>query len=227
MNKELLLVTGGNQGEGLALVKLLLKNKHNVCVLDKEVGNLQNIKDKKLMFFNVDVSDEESLKNVANHLKDFKIKAMFLNASDAIFCSAENNDPKTINTVLSGNVYGAILCCSVFFGLMAENSKIVFLNSRSASKKGIANQSLFCAAKWAIEGFSQSIKKACETNNISVYNVYCGSMDTEFWTTKAKNMPVVKPENLIDVNDLAKIIYNNIFNHMNAVVGDIVVERRK
>ena len=227
MQEEIILVAGGNQGEALALTKNLLKRNYSVCVVDKQIFNLQKIKDEKLIYFQTDVSDEKNLKDIAKQLTGKKIIAMFLNASDAIFCPAEDNDLETIYTVINGNVYGTILCCSVFYPLFTPNAKIVFLNARTTSKKGIANQSLFCAAKWAIEGFSQSIKKACENNHITIYNVYCGSMDTEFWTEKAVNMPVTKPKNLINVNELANIIINNVFNNMDAVVGDIVVERSK
>ena len=225
--KELVFVTGGNQGEALALVNALLNKGCNVCVLDKEIDNLKKIVSKNLIYFQVDVSNESHLYQIKEKLAGFKISALFLNASDAIFCEAEKNDLKAIEKVYSGNVYGTILCCSVFYSMLKNDAKIVFLNARSASQKGIANQTLFCSAKWAIEGFSQSIKKACENNDIMVYNVYCGSMDTDFWTKKAINMPVKKPKNLIDVNDLAQIIINNVFNNMDAVVGDIVVERRK
>ena len=230
MKTKLYLVTGGNQGEALALVKALLKRNCNVCALDKNVDKLESlIKEypNSFMYFKVDVADEKSLVNIKTQLYSYEIAAMFINASDAIFCEAEKNDLKTIDTVFSGNVYGTILCVTIFSELMQKDGKIIFLNAKRASKSGIANQSLFCSAKWAIEGFSQSVKKACEKLALQVYNIYCGAMDTEFWNKKAVDMPVDKPNNLINVNDLAQIILNNVLSNMDAVVGDIIVERRK
>ena len=231
MTKKIVLITGGNSGEALALVKLFLQKNLYVCVLDKEISNLKNINSDNLIYFQVDISIEEDLQKISDTFSknNYEITAMFLNAIDPIFGPAEENSIELINKVFSGAVYGTILCCSIFYKHLPENGKIVFLNSKTASSKGIANQTLHCAAKWAIKGFSESIKKACSNRKINIYNIYSGSKNTNFWTDdiNSMNVSIKVPDNLINVDALAQIIYSNLFTNINEVVSDIYIERCK
>lgn len=229
MNGKNILITGGNNGEALALTKLLLSNNIRVFVLDKDISNLEKIDSTYLKYYKVDVSDEKSLQEISKDFKNIELTAIVLNAIEPFFCKAEENSPEVIEKVFSGGVYGTILCASIFFDYLKPKGRILFLNSTKASHNGIANESLHCAAKFAIRGFCESIKKACEKNSIYIQNIYTGSKNTEFWDEETKTMKVYEqvPKNLIDVDKLAKIILECITSENGGLISDIYVERCK
>lgn len=229
MDNKNILITGGNNGEALALTKLLIKNNLNVYVLDKETSNLEKINSSNLKYYKVDVSDEKELQKIAKEFKNVELTAIVLNAIDPVFCKAEDNSPEVIEKVFSGGVYGTILCASIFFNYLKTKGRIIFLNSTKVSHSGIANESLHCAAKFAIRGFSESIKKACEKNSIYIQNIYTGSKNTSFWDEETKTMKVYEnaPKNLIDVEKLAEIILECITSETGGLISDIYVERCK
>lgn len=50
----------------------------------------------------------------------------------------------------------------------------------TAGLRGKVNESVYCASKFAIRGFSESLLKELE-GRIKVVAVYMGGMDTPFW----------------------------------------------
>ena len=72
MNKKNIVVTGGTDGIGLALVKKLLEKDHSVYIVGKNSvkGNsvLNQIKNSKLEFFQCDLSEKSEIKKLLKTL---------------------------------------------------------------------------------------------------------------------------------------------------------------
>ena len=75
--------------------------------------------------------------------------------------------------------------------------------------KGNVNESLYCAAKWGVRGYTESLK---------------ATMDTDFWNENRDYVPTEKSSKWMKAKDVAKVIFENITND-NLCVSEIVIER--
>src|SRR6266699_5316219 len=74
---------------------------------------------------------------------------------------------------------------------MPPGSSIVNILS-IAAKTGFPNWSAYCMSKFALEGFSQSIREELREHKIRVINIYPAATDTEIWNNIAGEGPRTK-----------------------------------
>src|SRR5438552_14443220 len=74
----------------------------------------------------------------------------------------------------------AITLTQHFAPNMPPGSSIVNILS-IAAKTGFANWSAYCMSKFALEGFSQSVREELRERKIRVINVYPAATDTNIW----------------------------------------------
>ncbi len=81
MIKKNIILTGGAGFIGSHWVKLLLKNNYNVLVFDRKNSSNFKINNKNVTYFQIDITDETSIKEIFNKLKHKKIYALINNAA--------------------------------------------------------------------------------------------------------------------------------------------------
>ena len=96
MRKKNIVVTGGTDGIGLALVKKLLEKDHSVYIIGRnaEKGNsvLNQIKNSKLEFFQCDLSEKNEIKKLLKTLNKVPSIDVLINNAGSIF------DNRTLTT---------------------------------------------------------------------------------------------------------------------------------
>lgn len=89
MSKKHIVVTGGTDGIGLALVKKLLEKEHSVYIVGKnaEKGNsvINQIKNSKLEFFQCDLSEKSEIKKLLKSLNKIPSIDILINNAGSIF----------------------------------------------------------------------------------------------------------------------------------------------
>ena len=108
-------ITGANQGIGYFLVEQLLKDGNQVAVLDLETENLQKLKNQygeSLLYFTVDVRNQEELNAAVDHAADrFSVLDVAIhNACKCTFETEADTDLDTYRDVLDVNYLGALRC---------------------------------------------------------------------------------------------------------------------
>ncbi len=68
----------------------------------------------------------------------------------------------------------------LFAGQMPPGSSIVNILS-IAAQTGFANWSAYCMSKFALEGFSQSVRDELREHRIRMINIYPAATNTEIW----------------------------------------------
>ena len=96
MENKNIVITGGTDGIGLAIVKKLIKEKYNIYIIGKnpEKGNkiLNTLNYSKLEFFQADLSEKQEIKNLINKLKSIKSIDVLINNAGAVFEKREVNE---------------------------------------------------------------------------------------------------------------------------------------
>ena len=74
MTNKIAVITGGLSGIGLASAKALIQQGHTVVIGSrrcntKEVSSIQSSLDKKVIFYQLDVSDQKSVASFSNQIE--------------------------------------------------------------------------------------------------------------------------------------------------------------
>jgi short-subunit dehydrogenase len=100
------------------------------------------------------------------------------------------------------NITAPFMLTQHFAPNMPPGSSIVNILS-VAAKTGFANWSAYCMSKYALEGFSQSIREELREHKIRVINIYPAATDTNIWSSVEGNWP---REKMISPNDVASAV---------------------
>ena len=100
------------------------------------------------------------------------------------------------------NITAPFLLTQYFAPKMPPGSSIVNILS-IAAKTGFANWSTYCMSKFALEGFSQSVREELRDRKIRVINIYPAATNTDIWKSVEGNWP---REKMISPNDVASAV---------------------
>ena len=95
---------------------------------------------------------------------------------------------------------------------MPPGSSIVNILS-IAAKTGFANWSAYCMSKFALEGFSQSVREELRERKIRVINVYPAATNTNIWNSIEGEWPrerMISPEEVAGAVAYALSRPNNV-----------------
>lgn len=187
MNKTVI-ITGGGSGLGLALARQYHKN-FNVCLIGRTETKLkQAVKtftktDKNVSYKVCDVTNEEQVLNILRSIfTNEQVHLLINNAGTGIFQPLESLSEKDIKCMIETNIYGTIYPTRAALPLFKKQGYGKVMNIIStAGLRGKVNESVYCASKFAVRGFTESLVKEWEGSGIYPTAVYMGGMDTPFW----------------------------------------------
>jgi NAD(P)-dependent dehydrogenase (short-subunit alcohol dehydrogenase family) len=112
---------------------------------------------------------------------------------------AEITQPEWEQTI-GVNVTAPFMLTQHFAPRMKPGSTVVNVLS-VAAKTGYRNWSAYCMSKFALEGFSQSVREELREHRIRVINVYPAATNTEIWDCVAGDWPrdkMMPPQEIAD-----------------------------
>ncbi len=226
--KDIIIITGGANGLGLALVKKSIEKGLFVCNIDRDVtkmNELNNIYTDNYKGFIGDISDEEFIRNTINEISKLgNISILVNNAGEPSFKLPTNYENADIEKCFKG-LKGMIICSTETLKIKEEkNLKIVNIMS-SAALRGNKQESVYCATKWGERGYTESLKVAYKGTSVKVIGVYPGGINTEFYKNSRDYVSVEKSNSFMKAEDVAKTIIDNVTSDCNLTVADLIIER--
>lgn len=222
MNKNIVIV-GASSGLGKALVFKLAKN-NNLVLLSRNIKKLK-IKGRNIKKITCDIREAESIVEAFN-----KIDSLFPKIDVFINCAGiglekklEDSGTREIEDVVQTNLLGAILSSKQAYKRMLKNKSGHIINISSTSgKKAREKETVYCASKWGLSGFSESLRLEAKENNIKVTTVYPGGMKTDFY----KNNQSKDISSFMNPLVVAKLIVDLIKSDPSICPSELVIERR-
>jgi NAD(P)-dependent dehydrogenase (short-subunit alcohol dehydrogenase family) len=182
VNNKVALVTGANRGIGKAIVESFLKHgAKKVYLAVRDPASTKALEDQfgsKVVTLRADVSDAESIKQLAQQAKDVDI--VVNNAGIMRLASPlSENAEEALTQELDVNVFGLLRVANAFSEtLEANKGALVQLNS-IASIKTFADMSTYCASKAASYSLTQGLKDKFAEKGVSVLSVHPGPIATD------------------------------------------------
>jgi NAD(P)-dependent dehydrogenase (short-subunit alcohol dehydrogenase family) len=163
---KIILITGTSSGVGLHTAALLASKGNIVYATMRNLAK-RNLLDQMTKFYShnvrvhyLDVQKEDSVKECVDMILDNeqRIDVLINNAGAGFIRSLEQATMEEIQTVMNTNFYGPIRCIKAVLPAMREQSSGHIINISSVG--GLVGQPLneiYCAAKFALEGLTESI----------------------------------------------------------------------
>src|SRR5207253_5338437 len=188
------LITGASRGIGRAIaeklaapdVMLLLHGRDTVALADvcksvsprcARVGRLIH-----------DLAVASGVADLIAEVGKDPLDLLVNNAGVAIVKPFGEITPIEWEQVLGVNVTAPFLLTQHLAPNMPPGSSIVNILS-IAAKTGFPNWSAYCMSKFALEGFSQSVREELRARKIRVINIYPAATNTEIWNNAEGDWP--------------------------------------
>ncbi len=111
-----------------------------------------------------------------------RLDIMINNAGLAIYGPVEDATPDAVDAMIDTNVKGVIYgSIAAFRAMKLQRSGLIVNISSIAGKLHLVHESIYNASKWAVNGFTGTLRMEAAPHGIKVSCVCPGGIDTPFW----------------------------------------------
>jgi 3-hydroxy acid dehydrogenase/malonic semialdehyde reductase len=227
MKPNKVLLTGATRGIGRAIAeKLLEEGIHVVGVGRNHEGGIEH---DAYTPVTLDLSDLNGMEAaLAKLVKQYpEIDAVISNAGRGSFGGLEQFSFKQIRESLDLNLLSHILVVRAFLPQLKRAGRgDVILMGSEASLRGGQQGSLYCAAKFGLRGFAQSLREECASVNVRVGIVHPGMVRSEFFDD-LRFEPGPADANAILPEDVAAAIWTMLSMRVGTVLDELTLSPQK
>jgi short-subunit dehydrogenase len=189
-----ILITGASRGIGRAIAEklaesgatLLLHGRDTVALA--ETCKVVEAKCAGVVKLIHDLATEKGVANLISQVGGEPLNVLVNNAGIAVVKPFREITFEEWKQTVGVNVTAPFLLMQRFAGQMPPGSSIVNILS-VAAKTAFPNWSAYCMSKFALEGFSQSVRAELREHCIRMINIYPAATDTEIWDDVAGDWP--------------------------------------
>jgi NAD(P)-dependent dehydrogenase (short-subunit alcohol dehydrogenase family) len=233
-SEQVALVTGGGTGIGRAFAGALAGAGARVCIASRSESVLRSTADElnaatgagRIYTYAFDVRVREQCQALVSHCVERfgSLDVLVNNSGLAVPETTEEITDEGWETVLQTNLKGAMWLVRAALPLMAarEFGDIVNVSSQ-AGKHGYADVPSYCASKWGLLGFAESVRDHVRKTgaNVRVFNLCPGLVDVENTAPGARPRP-----GFVHVSNMAKTLIYALSLDREVVLEDINIYAR-
>jgi short-subunit dehydrogenase len=193
------LVTGASSGVGAALALALAKDGAVVGLIARRRDRLAEVladcrqSSPDSMMWVADIADSASVGVLAEHAWDALggIDVLVNNAAIPKRRVVTALDPAQVESVMAVNFFAPVrLTLSVLPKMLSLGAGMIVNVSSVGGRLGIIHESAYCASKFALCGWSESMAVDLHGTGISVKLIEPGPVDTEIWDQPDNDDPI-------------------------------------
>ena len=207
-----ILITGCGSGLGLSLSK----NKNHTIFPHYRTGDTSNQD-----FLIGDLNEPSFLNRFSDFIVDKNVEVFINNAGVYLGDSLENNSDEQIVNTLTTNLITPILLTKRVFSYFKNKGSGLIVNINSlAGKTPSAKESIYCASKFGLHGFSKSLQIEAIGTNIEIVDLYPGAIQTRMTSHRPNHNSLMSPD------DVSELIYDVVDNNKSYYLNEIVIRRK-
>ncbi|HEX8502453.1 MAG TPA: SDR family oxidoreductase [Pyrinomonadaceae bacterium] len=234
LSEQVALVTGGGTGIGRAFAGALAAAGARVVIASRSETALRRTADElnaaagaeRVFTYAFDVRERERCEALVSHTagRFGSLDVLINNSGLAVPETVEEITDEGWETVLTTNLKGAMWLVRAALPLMAarEFGDVVNVSSQ-AGKHGYADVPSYCASKWGLLGFAESVRDHVRKarTNVRVFNLCPGLVDVENTAPGAPPRP-----GFVHVSNMAKTLMYVLSLDRDVVLEDINIYAR-
>jgi len=182
-----LLITGASSGIGLAISQHLLNQGHQIIGLGRHIES-SGLTNPAFLGHTVDLSDLDTLPDKLRQLSRQypEISGIICCAGQGRFGSLEEFSCQQIRALMDLNFTSHACLVRELLPAMKKQAysrpggNIIFIGSEAALQGG-RRGAIYSASKFALRGFSQSLREECARSNVAVTIINPGMVRTDFF----------------------------------------------
>ena len=184
LTKKRVIITGGSSGIGKAAAKLFAVNGAHVVIIARrkdvlkqaadEIGSLVLSKAQKVIWVSLDVSDRKQVESWAQkYHEEYGAPDIIINGAGIVLPGYFEELPyDSFDDTMKIDYYGVLNMCRAFIPMMKAGGGYIVNISSMAGFLGVFGYTTYSAAKFAVIGFSQSLRSEMKRYNINI-SVLC------------------------------------------------------
>ena len=194
------IVTGAARGIGLAIGRALLQRGARIALADIDQAALNAAVAElnggpNVISVTCDITHADAVRKLADEAESQlgPIAVWINNAGLARHRWITDYTEQEIDLMLAVNLKGTILGSQAALQRMIPRRGGHIINIIStASLRGIPSETVYCAAKWGVRGFTQGLAEEAAPHRIRVTALLPGGVDTAFWTDASERQAPVE-----------------------------------
>ncbi|MEW8028956.1 MAG: SDR family oxidoreductase [Candidatus Thiodiazotropha sp.] len=215
------LVTGASNGIGAAITRRLLNRGHQVVAVGRDFASWPNEKglEKRIV-------DLASLTTLPRHLEEITgdhpdMDGAILNAGTGCFGNMEEFSYRQISDLVTINLLQHLYVARALVPLLKKSGHgdLIVIGSEAALTGG-RKGAVYSACKFALRGFTQSLRTECSSRGIRVCLINPGMVDTGFYDN-LNFKPGELAENALRAEDIADAVVLVLDSHPGTVFDEI------
>ena len=206
MEQRKILITGGSQGIGAAIVQQAKKSGHDVVFTGRNDAHIQEtVKQTGAHGIKADVSSDADNQRVVDEcLKHMGgIDVLINNAAFGYNAEIGSLDMNTMRSLFATNVFGAVdLTNRVVPHMKAKGDGDIVNIASTSGMKGAKGATVYAGSKWAMRGITQCWQADLRPHGIRVICVCPSEVQTNWMGRTGRNNP-----NKLFAADIAATIF--------------------
>jgi 3-oxoacyl-[acyl-carrier protein] reductase len=220
IENQIAVVTGAGRGIGRAIAIELGRLGANVVLAARSGSELEEtarIIGTNASVIPTDVRKRDELQRLFEQPVDILVNAAGL----GIFGPVAEFTDEDFETIMDTNLRGIFFACRFVLPSMIERKRGHIINVASiAGKTGSANRAVYCASKFGVVGFSESLAEEVRQHGIRVSVICPGSTDTSF---SSSEMHGKSRERMLRPEDVAHAVRMIVTQEPNSFISQIIM----
>jgi NAD(P)-dependent dehydrogenase (short-subunit alcohol dehydrogenase family) len=215
-NQKVWFVTGASKGLGLTLVKQLLNKGYKVAATSRSIHDLNNAVGafENFLPLAVSITDEKSVSDAINQTigRFGRIDVVVNNAGYGLTGSLEELSDQEARANFDINVFGSLNVIRAAMPHLREQraGHIFNISSIGGFTGSFPGFGIYCATKFAVQGFTESLAAEAKAFGIKATVVSPGYFRTNFLAPDSLNVPKNEIQDYKDVRDVQAAHQNDI-----------------
>ncbi len=227
---KVVVITGGSDGIGKALVNLFLSNNWHVATCGRKLQKLSaafpETNQEKLLLFQADVTIEKDCADfiAASIAKFGTIDILINNAGLSMRSLFRDVDLQTFRTLMDTNFWGSVYCTKYALDEIVKRKGSIVGISSIAGFRGLPGRSGYSASKFALNGWLEALRTELLQAEVNVLTVAPGFTTSNIRNTALNEKAQPQGESPMDESKLmsaeecAKYIYRAIVKRQRQLV---------
>ncbi len=228
------IVTGAARGIGLRVVQDLAREGVNVCgtdlraeLLAEEMGQVAVDFGVETMNVPADVGVESQVANMVSLVYSNwgKVDILINNAGIRRIGPVYETLPADWDAIHSANLRGQFLCTREVLnqGMLAQNEGVIIFISSGSGLKGEKGSSAYCASKFGVTGFAESVAKDLKHTKIRTSTIMPGMI----WTPMAEESEMAEADvEWLSAGQVSKAILFCVKQDSNTIIPELRIYHR-